>query len=181
MKVIRIGFDLDGVIVDKPPLIPKKLLEWLVRLHQNKKLAYRFPKSKLEQKIRILSHHLFLRPPIKKNLEFIKKIAKNKKCQLYLISGRYAFLKKRTDQWLKHYQINNLFKKTLINLKNEQPHLFKKKQIKDLKIDIFIDDDLPLASYLSKTLPKTKIFCFDHKKDKQLPLIIESLKEVFSK
>ncbi|MBL7150386.1 hypothetical protein ISS86_00465 [Candidatus Microgenomates bacterium] len=153
---IKIGFDLDGVIIDKPPLISKGLLEWLVRSHQNKKLAYRYPLLP-ERLVRWLSHHPLLRPAIKENLEFIKKIAKNKKYKLYLISGRYSFLAGRTQQWLKKHQIYNLFEGIFINLKNEQPHLFKTQKIKSLRIDIFIDDDLPLVKHLKKEVKKTKI------------------------
>ena len=157
MKVIKIGLDLDGVIVDKPPLISKNLLEWLVRSHQNKDLAYRFPESKIEQWLRVFTHQPLFRPAIKKNLEFVKKLAADKKYKLYLISGRYSFLENRTAQWLKHHQLEGLFEKVLINLKNEQPHLFKEKMIKKMKIDIFIDDDEPLVNYLSSHFPKTKI------------------------
>lgn len=174
MKVIKIGLDLDGVIIDKPPLVPKKLLEWLVRSYKNKGLAYRYPISRFEQLIRWLSHHPLFRPPIRENLEFIKKIAKKKKYKLYLISGRYSFLEDRTWQWLRKHKVENLFEEIFINLKNEQPHLFKEKMIKNLKIDIFIDDDLPLASYLSQAIPKTKTFCLDQERYKKL-------EEVFSK
>lgn len=157
MKVIKIGLDLDGVIVNKPPLIPKRFLEWLVRSHKNRGLAYRYPSSRFEQQVRWFSHHPFFRPPIRENLEFIKKISKNKKYKLYLISGRYSFLKDRTWQWLKRQKINNLFEKVLINLKNQQPHLFKTKKIKELKIDVYIDDDKLLTDYLSSRLQKTKV------------------------
>lgn len=168
MRGVKIGLDLDGVIIDKPPLVPKKLLEWLVHSHKNKGLAYRYPISWFEQLIRWLSHSPFFRPPIEPNLKFIKKLAKNKNYKLYLISGRYSFLKDRTWEWLKRHKIENLFEKIFINLKNEQPHLFKEKMIKNLKIDIFIDDDLLLTSYLSQAIPKTKIFCLDQERYKDL-------------
>jgi len=182
MKKIKIGFDLDGVLVNKPPLIPKRLLEWLVRSHTHRNLYYRYPTLRLERLIRWLAHHPFLRPAIKKNLRFIQKLAKEKKYRLFLITSRYSFLEKRTWQWLKNHQLDRIFEKVLINLKNEQPHLFKKRKIKDLKIDIFIDDDFPLASYLAKELPQTKIFCFNHHRKKQSSLLlIQSLEEIFLK
>jgi len=45
-KLICIGLDLDGILVDKPPFVPKRLLEWLVRSHRTEKLAYRYPQQK---------------------------------------------------------------------------------------------------------------------------------------
>ena len=99
-KKIKIGVDLDGVIIGKPPLVPKKFLEYLFKgKRKNSRLHYRFPKSKLEQKIRILSHYWFLRPPLKKNLDQIKKLLKNKKYEVFFVSSRYSFLKNKTKQW----------------------------------------------------------------------------------
>lgn len=173
MKVTKIGLDMDGVIVDKPPLIPKSFLEWLVRSHQTKNLSYRFPSFRLEQIIRWLSHHPFLRPAIKENLAFIKKIAKKKKYQLYLISGRYSFLEDRTWQWLKFHKIDKLFAGVHLNLKNQQPHFFKAKKIKELKINLYIDDDKPLVDHLSACLKKTKIVHLQSplkKTSRELPL-----------
>ena len=50
MKKIRVGFDLDGVIVDSPFLVSKGMIEKLVKT--NSGVEYRFPKSKAEQLIR---------------------------------------------------------------------------------------------------------------------------------
>jgi len=114
-------------------------------------------------------------------LEFVKKLKTAKSYQLYLISGRYSFLKTRTDQWLRQHKIDNLFEGVFINLNNEQPHFFKEKMVKKLAIDIFVDDDLPLAEYLAKSIPQTKVFCFDQKKKKQScfsVFLIDSLEEI---
>ncbi len=159
-KKIKIAFDLDGVIIDKPPFISKKLLERLFRGKNKNGLHYRFPHSKLEQKIRKISHFYLLRPPIRQNIKFIRGLAKNKKYELYIISGRYSFLEKETDIWLEKRKIKKLFKKIFINFENDQPHLFKEKIIDEIKPDIFIDDDGVLADYLSQK-KISRIFCFN--------------------
>lgn len=180
---LKIGFDLDGLFVDKPPLIPRRLIEWLFR-GSSRNLHYRFPKTKLEKTIRKVSHHSIFRPQIKKNLEFLKKISQEKKYQLYLISARYSFLEERTHQWLKKSKIDNFFEKIFLNLKDEQPHFFKEKVIKDLKVDFFVDDDLPLISYLATALPRVKFFYLRRKgkeKKHQVVCLIESLSEIFNR
>ena len=85
-KKIRIGFDMDGVIVGKPFFVPKNLLEWLVRSHSHSKTNYRFPNFKTEAWLRRKSHHWFLRPPMKKNLQVIKNISEKKNIKIYIIS-----------------------------------------------------------------------------------------------
>lgn len=162
MKKIKIAFDLDGVIIDKPPLIPKKLLEWLFRGRRKNGLHYRFPHSKFEQRIRKISHFYLFRPPIRKNIEFIKKLAIDPKYEFYIISGRYSFLKKETERWLEKRKIDGVFKEIFINLKDEQPHLFKEKKLKEIRAEIFVDDDNLLANYLEEKL-KMKIYCFSSK------------------
>ena len=173
MKIKKIAFDLDGVIIDKPPLIPKKLLERLFRGKNKNGLYYRFPHSKLEQKIRKISHFYLLRPPIRKNIEFIRQLAQDKKNELYAVSGRYSFLEKETDIWLEKRKIKNLFKKIFINLENEQPHLFKERILKEIKVDIFVDDDLLLTRYIRERTNKTKIFCF--------PVDVREIEKIISK
>lgn len=156
---IKIAFDLDGIIIDKPPLIPKKLIDWLFRGKRGDKIYYRFPKSKIEQKIRKLSHFYLFRPPIKENICFLRKVAQDKKYELYVVSARYSFLRRETEVWLRKRRILGLFKKIFLNLNDEQPHLFKEKILKDIKPKIFVEDDDLLADYLvGKKISKILFF-----------------------
>ena len=160
MKKIKIAFDLDGIIIDKPPFVPKKLLERLFRGGGKNGLYYRFPKAKFEQWIRKISHYYLFRPPINKNITFIKKIAKERNYELYIVSSRYSFLKKETENWLKKKELTGLFKKVFLNLNDAQPHLFKESVLKELKPDIFIDDDSLIADYLNNRLPTIRIYYY---------------------
>lgn len=162
---LKIAFDLDGVIVDKPPLVPKSFLEWLFRGPKKNVLHYRFPKTKPEQEIRKFSHFYLFRPPIRTNIRFIDRLAKNKKVELYVISGRYSFLKSATEQWLRKRKVNKYFKAIYLNLNDEQPHLFKERLLKKMKMDIFVDDDDLLVNYLSQKVDNTKIYCLSFGKD----------------
>lgn len=157
---IRVAFDLDGVIIDKPPLIPKKLLEYLFRgNHDINHLHYRYPKSKLEILVRKLSHFYLFRPPIKKNIDFIKNLAKDPKYEIYIVSARYSFLENETANWLKKRKIDHLFEKVIINLENKQPHLYKEEKLKAIKPLVFVDDDWLLADYLVSQNTGINIYC----------------------
>jgi len=158
-KKIKITFDLDGVIIDKPPLIPKRLLEWFFRGGKKNGLNYHFPTLKLEQWIRKLSHFYLLRPAIKSNIEELKKLDKSGKYELYAISARYSFLGKETETWLKKRKLTGLFKKIILNFNNEQPHLFKERKLKEIKPVFFVEDDGLIADYLVEKVVGTKIFC----------------------
>lgn len=153
-KIKRIGFDLDGVVVDKPPFIPGWFVEFIYRGYYDpkKELSYRYPTHQLEVLLRQISHHPIFRPPIKQQVEMIKKLHDSKKYKMFGVTSRYSFLKKRTKQWFAYHRMNGFFEKIYINENNEQPHLFKEKVIKKLGLDIFIDDDRPLLDYLQKKI-----------------------------
>lgn len=164
-RITRIGIDLDGVLIDKPPIIPKFAIEALYRARADNGIKYRFPATKFEKSIRWLSHAPILRPPIKANVKYIKTLSKNKKYKLYIVSSRYSFLRDRTYRWLKANGLATSFEKVYLNKGDEQPHLFKERVLKKLKPDIYIDDDLPLSNYLKKRLSKVNVVHVDFKED----------------
>ncbi|KUK82644.1 MAG: hypothetical protein XD98_0542 [Microgenomates bacterium 39_6] len=159
-KKIKIGFDLDGVIVGRPPLVPKRFLERLFR-GGKEGLVYRFPDNKINRFLRKLSHHYFFRPPIKDNLTFLKKLAQDPDVEVYLISGRYGFLKKETQEWLDRWGVNNGLAGIFLNEENLPPHIFKEKILKKLDLDVYLEDDEQIVSFLKEKIPQTKFYWVD--------------------
>jgi len=179
---MNIGFDLDKVFINYPPFIPGKLVDWIYKKHDHI-LAYRYP-SKTEQIIRGLSHGSLLRPPIKENVAFLAELAKTNSHKRYLISGRFGFLENITKNLLKKHHLTELFCGLEFNFKNKQPHIFKDAAIKKHKIDIYIDDDLPLLEFLAQRNPKVKFFWLTKKPKKNVQENLKSIKrleEIFSK
>lgn len=159
---MNIGFDLDKVFVDYPPLIPDRVIDRLYKKKANGKLLYRFP-SKPEQFLRKLSHLSFLRPKIKKNVAVLQSIEKEKHT-LYLISSRFHFLKPETDKLTRRLGFNKIFTKMFFNFENKQPHEFKNEIIKKLHLHMYIDDDFPLLKYVAKDNKDTQFFWLSKRK-----------------
>ncbi len=185
---MRIGFDFDKVFVNYPPLVPPKLIDYLYKgklavlkeKTKNVELSYRYPGT-FEQNIRILSHLPLFRKPLKKNITALKKICKEKNCNTYLVSSRFGFLRKRTNEWIKNNHLNKYFKGVYFNYHDEQPHLFKEKTIAKLKLDTYVDDDIDLLVYLSKKNQKLSLFWVTQKKEseyKMLPKSIVAIKDI---
>lgn len=159
---MNIGFDFDRVLVNYPPFVPAWLIDWLYRRHDRKTLTYRIPRSKFEQLIRRVSHFHLFRPKIASNVDFVCHFPQNPHHHnLFLISSRYKFLENITYKLLQRYGLKNAFCSINLNTRNEQPHLFKEKAIKRLKINLYIDDDLDLLKHLKKTCPKTKFLWYN--------------------
>lgn len=159
---MNIGFDFDKIFIDYPPFIPSGIIDRLYRQKSNGVLFYRIP-SKLEKFLRLLTHFSAFRPPIIINIKFIKKLAKKNTSRHYLISSRFSFLKNKTKSVIKKYSLDKYFDEMYFNFDNDQPHFFKNKVIKKLKIDLYVDDDLPLLIFLAKRNPKTLFFWFNKK------------------
>lgn len=163
MAIVKIGFDFDKVFVDYPPIIPSKLVTFCYRygaipLYRNtSQLSYRIP-GPFEKRIRLMTHVPILRPAIPHNILALRKLSKEKGVQLYLISGRFDFLRARTEDLLHRYKLKPCFKKVYFDFENEQPHLFKLRIIKKEKIEIFVDDDFDLLKYLSTKAPGVRYF-----------------------
>ena len=178
---MKIGFDLDRIFINYPPFIPSKLIDKRYKLKENGELIYRFPK-KPEQWIRIALHFHPFRPLIKENVEVLKKLD-HKHNSLYLISSRFGFLEKRTESVMKRYGLEQYFDAVYFNFTDKQPHLFKNELLKELKLDIYVDDDLSLLKFVAKDNKKTKLFWLNYSFSEQLNdnlFAIKSLTELFT-
>lgn len=174
---MNIGFDLDKIFINFPPLVPTKIIDWLYKGRSNGKLKYRMP-SNAEQIIRIFSHYPLFRPPITKNINYVKNLALANKNRYYLISSRFGFLEKRTSDIIKRYKLDKIFNTMHFNYSNNQPHEFKSEVIKKLNLDMYVDDDLQLLEYLSDKNPKTKFFWLNNKTSKTLRKNLFGIKNI---
>lgn len=157
---MKIGFDLDKVFINTPPLIPNAVINKFYKKRDNGILLYRIP-TRPEQLFRKAIHLPLLRQPMKDNLTFLKELSKEKKYQLYLISSRFNFLEPETRRLVKKYELDKIFDKLYFNYDNKQPHEFKNEILQKLNLDIFVDDDLSLVRHVAKNNPKTRFFWFD--------------------
>lgn len=174
---MNVGFDLDKIFINFPPFVPSKIIDLFYKEKTNHELKYRIP-SKIEQIIRGFSHYPIFRPPIIKNIEYIKNLSLTNTNKYYLISSRFSFLKKRTDNLIKRYHFDKIFNAMYFNYSNNQPHKFKDGIMKKLNLDMYIDDDLQLLEYLVDKNPKTKFFWLNGKISKPLKKNLFAIKNI---
>lgn len=158
MRTIRVGFDLDGVLIDKPPFIPRRVLQRLYK-GSSKALRYRCPSQGLNRQLRIWSHAGWLRPPLTKNISYVHELAADPKTDVYLISSRYSFLAEATVKILRRYCLEGVFTGVFLNERDEPPHQFKKRVLKTMGIDRYFEDDEETVAFLNRELPGVEV-CF---------------------
>ena len=151
-KKLKVGFDLDGVILYNPIRILRPFAHKFLKplkasvLHQKKDSFY-YPNSPVEKLLWQLVHKTSFR--VNTGYEELKKLAKNKNVELYLITGRYGLLKKEYESWLRKIDAEKVFKKCFINSDNRQPDDFKGTMIKKLKLDIYVEDNWDIIEKLN--------------------------------
>lgn len=149
MKKLRVGFDLDGVLLYNPARI--------VRMPVTRFKHYFFPKrekvfyvpSTEGEKILWRIFHwssLFVAP----GLSDVKELEKKGLIEPYIITARYDFLKNDVQRWLKFMNANSFFKGAYMNQNNLQPHAFKEQMVHKLDLDIFIEDNWDVVEHLTK-------------------------------
>lgn len=174
---MNIGFDLDKIFIDYPFFLPDAIINKTYKKIVKGKLVYRIP-SKPETLFRLLLHFPIFRQPIRENITLIKKVSKKNNNKRYLISGRFGFLKKRTNQIVKKYEFDKIFHGLYFNFGNNQPHLFKNQIVKKLNIDLYVDDDVELLKYMAQDNQKIKFFWLNKNSSKQLTKNLFAIKNL---
>lgn len=156
-KQIKVGFDLDGVLLYNPTRIARPIIVLLKKLVLKKDInKFHVPKTEIQRLIWAFLHKssMFVSPAYKD----IKKLIKNNQIEAYIVSARYEFLRSDFERWVKKIDANKYFKGFYINSNDEQPYIFKKKMITKLKLDIFIEDNWDIVKKISISNNGVKVF-----------------------
>ena len=167
-RALRVGFDLDGVILYNPVRVLRPVASFLKPFvfRPNGQQFY-FPKTRPEQFFwRILHKTSFWEAP---GLSDIHTLALTKKIEPYIITARYDFLKSDVEQWFKKIQAHTYFSQCFYNTKNEEPHFFKERMIRNLHLDVFVEDNWGIVEYLAPKFTQTKIVWIYNLLDRMIP------------
>lgn len=146
---LRVGLDLDGVLIYNPARIVRPIIVGFKKIFlPQEKNTFHYPSTKLQKIIWSFLHRTSIWPA--PGLNDIKKLVRDKKIQVYVISARYEFLKTDFKKWQKKIDPKDLFSGWFYNNNNNQPHFFKEYMIGKLKLDVFIEDNWDVVNYLNK-------------------------------
>lgn len=179
---LRVGFDLDGVILYNPirTLRPIASAFKFLKpyLFHEKSDSFYFPNSPLEKYIWRMLHKTSFR--IADGYRDIVRLRKKKLFDVYLITSRYDFLKRDFMYWVRKLNARSVFKGCIYNKTNLQPNVFKRHMIRKLKLDYFVEDNWGVIQKLNGSLKRVKILWLSNFLDKNIPYRYKffSLKEV---
>ena len=154
-KILRVGFDLDGVILYNPARIMRPLISIVKRLLLHKtKLKFYYPHSPFEKWAWKQFHRssIFIAP----GMNELKMLVKEKKIIAYLVTSRFSFFGTGLMRWINKNNLDTVFENVYFNKNDEQPHMYKEKMIKKLDLDFFIEDNFDIVRFVNNK-SKTKI------------------------
>jgi len=160
-RKLRVGFDFDGVVVYNPLRIFRPFVAVAKKIIlRPKKLKFYYPQTSWEKFFWFVLHQSSIFPA--PGFPLLKKLLKEGKIEGYLLTSRYSCLGGSFYHWLKKHQVDQLFKGCYLNKKNEQPHKFKERMIKKLKLDLYLDDNWDIVNYLHATCNMQHATCEIH-------------------
>jgi len=158
-QIVRVGLDLDGVILYNPVRGARSFAKILKNLFlKSEETDFYIPKTKLYKTSIFASL----------GYEDVIKLIKNRKIEAYIISGRYKFLKNDFNEWLEKLNVKKYFKDCLLNENDEQPYIFKQRMLNKLKINIYIEDNWDIIKQLKKSCKNVKLFWITNIIDKKI-------------
>ena len=170
MAPLKVGFDLDGVLLYNPARIFRPITMNLKKLLPKKKdvdrVHFYYPTSPLEQRVWHIVHWSSLF--VADGFEDIKNLTKDRQIEAYIVTSRYDCLKSDFQRWLKTLNKENSFVKTFHNEKNLQPHVFKAEKIKELGLDFFVEDNWDIVRHINKNT-KTQTLWISNALDREIP------------
>ena len=172
-KPLKVGFDLDGVILYNPIRFVRPIAKLLKPLKsfilKQKEEFFYYPESNVEQFLFRLLHKTSFMPDLA--LKDIKKLVMANKIKAYIITGRYSFLKKDYEIWLKKIKAKTIFIKCYQNQNDLQPNEFKEIMIKKLNLDVYVEDNWDIVQKLNHQSAswRTKIFWLTNILDRHIP------------
>jgi len=151
-KKLKVAFDMDGVLLYNPTRIFRSLIAKGKQAHvlPRQQLEFYHPSNHLEEIFWLSTHWSSFK--LNRGFNVLLNMIKANQIEAYVVSARFACLRKNSQRWLKKMQAEQLFKAVYLNDQDEQPHLFKTRMAQQLKVDYFVEDNFDVAHYLSQNL-----------------------------
>lgn len=145
---LKIGFDLDGVLLYNPARIVRPIIVRFKKIFLPAEVnKFHLPKTSFQKLIwNFLHKSSFMAAD---GIDDIKMLVNEKKIEAFIVSARYDSLKEDFNKWLKILEARKYFAGIYYNDDDEQPQYFKEKMIKKLKLDVFVEDNWDIVKYLN--------------------------------
>lgn len=155
-RKIIVGFDFDGVIAYNPARLARLPISFIKQhILGIQKVSFFIPQTPLQQSLWALAHETSVFPA--RGVSLLRNLTKEKKIEAHLVTGRFGFLEDHLLRFLNRWNLQSCFTSITLNKKNEQPHLFKERIIREKKFMYFVEDNWDIVDHLLKKKVPTRV------------------------
>lgn len=148
-KKIVVGFDFDGVVAYNPARIVRLPISYFKEhLLGNTSVSFFVPKTPMTRLLWALAHESSVFPAMGASL--LRDLVRQGDIEAHLVTGRFGFLEENLLRFLRRWDLERVFTSVTLNTKEEQPHLFKERVIREKKFDYYVEDNWDIVQYLSR-------------------------------
>ena len=156
----RVGLDFDGVVAYNPFRIIRAPVKWFKReVLGMRRLSFFVPKNWWERILWSIVHESSIWPAI--GVDLLRIMSQNPDYEFHLITARFGFLKGNLYGWLERNNLKNLFKTVNINEGYEQPHEYKLRMVKNLRLQYYVEDNLDIVVFLRDKVKVTIFWIYN--------------------
>ncbi len=146
-RKIIVGFDFDGVIAYNPARLARLPISFVKKYILGiEKVSFFVPQTPLQQSLWALAHETSVFPAL--GVSFLRRLTKEKKIEAHLVTGRFGFLEDHLLRFLNRWDLQSCFTSITLNKKNEQPHLFKERIVRQKRFAYFVEDNWDIVNHL---------------------------------
>jgi len=165
-KPLRVGFDLDGVLLYNPFCSLRPVTHALSHIKKKSKSpSFYVPKHAFTRFVWRLIHYTSIYAAV--SMDSFHVFCKKNNIEPYVVTARFRCLTSLFERWKSKYHADTIFKACYQNLYDQQPHLFKAQKINELQLDYYVEDNWSIVQHLN-THTKAKVFWVANPLDKSL-------------
>jgi hypothetical protein len=154
-KKIKVGVDFDGVLAYNPFRVIRAPVAFVKKnVLGQYRTKFWIPKTSTEKAIWKILHESSVFPG--KGMNVFRQMIDSGEIEAHLVTARYSFLQNQLFSWLRRHDLERYFTSITLNERDEQPHIYKARVVKEKGFDYFIEDNLDVVEHLQRQTPETK-------------------------
>lgn len=149
---IKVGFDLDGVLLNNPLGAVRPLLKFVRKnIFKKKSTGSYTPETKLEEFINFF--YIKLSYFKMRGYKEIIRLVEEGKIEAHIITARHQTYSNEFYTSVGRLNKKGHFTTANYNSANEVPHKFKENSIKQLGLDVYVEDNFDVVQKLAESFP----------------------------
>ena len=151
-----VGLDFDGVVAYNPARLARFPISFIKQhIFGVQKVQFFVPKTSIERSLWALGHETSMFPS--RGASLLRSLTRSGEIEAHLVTARFGYLEKGLMSFLRRWDLVDCFTTITLNTKEEQPHKFKERMIRQHKFAYYVEDNWDIVSHLASQHLKTEV------------------------